>query len=57
MLLCVRSAAFVRDGLQRVEMQQLDVFDGQTMPEDTAQQRAFFMDISFDEDEVLTAAT
>ncbi len=52
-----RCAAFVADGLERVSLRQLDVFDIHSLPADPARQRAFFMDITFDDDVDAAAAT
>ena len=51
-----RCAAFVADGLERVSLRQLDVFDIHSLPADPAQQRAFFMDVTFDDDADAAAA-
>lgn len=56
-LSCTPCAAFVTDGLERVSLRQLDVFDAQSLPTDPAKQRAFFMDVTFDDDADAAAAT
>ena len=45
------------DGLERVTMRQLDVFDRQTLPSSSSAQALFFMDVTFDDNEDATKAT
>ena len=49
--------AFVSDGLARVSMKQLDVFDRGALPQSREGQAKFFMDITFDDDEDAAKAT
>lgn len=41
--------AFVSTGLERISMQQLDIFDQSVLPATPAAQSSFFMDVTFDE--------
>ena len=49
--------AFVAEGLERVTMRQLDIFDQTVLPATPAAQAAFFMDVTFDEEVSGTKAT
>lgn len=48
--------AFVSEGLARVTMQQLDIFDSSVLPATPAAQSSFFMDVTFDELDVSSGA-
>jgi hypothetical protein len=47
----------VADGLERVTMRQLDVFDSHTLPSSSSAQQLFFMDVTFDDNEDATKST
>jgi len=49
--------AFVAEGLERVTMRQLDIFDQTVLPATPAAQAAFFMDVTFDDEVTGTKAT
>jgi hypothetical protein len=42
--------AFVAEGLERVTMRQLDIFDQSVLPATPAAQASFFMDVTFDDE-------
>ncbi len=50
-------AAFIGDGLERVTVRQLDVFEKASLPSSTSAQALFFMDVTFDDDEDAAKAT
>lgn len=55
--LLLACAAFIGDGLERVTVRQLDVFEKASLPSSTSAQALFFMDVTFDDDEDAAKAT